>query len=78
MVTEVPMLAPIMTGIAMPTVKTINSKFNQKFLFCLQNQIIIYIILPFAPTMLTIMEVEVEELKTRTVTKIPIINPTAG
>jgi hypothetical protein len=28
--------------------------------------------------MLTIMEVEVEELKTRTVTKIPIINPTAG
>lgn len=28
--------------------------------------------------MLTMMEVEVEELKTRTVTKIPIINPTAG
>jgi hypothetical protein len=36
------------------------------------------ILLPPAPTMLTIMEVDVEELWTSTVTRIPIINPTTG
>ena len=32
----------------------------------------------FAPTILTTIEVDVEELCTRTVTKMPIINPTTG
>lgn len=83
LVTEVPMLVPMMMGMASLTVSTARVQFYSSSPIPHDSKVICFWVVRGSysqpdETMLTTIEEEVDELWTNSVTRIPITNPATG